>query len=634
MPSSELSELIELLAKCQELAARIAMPSPATFPFDLSIAPADTPAPESGDEITVTRYGQLFPITVAGTETNTVVAPSLPNQKFTIYCVLCSSGSRTVTFPSAFNKDGDVSYVISETGDHVTFESVPIGSDSYAWRRIRLELEDRVDSIALISSVYHLGEAGMVRADDTDDYSVATGQANQVIFQAALDNLKKYGTDPHRTIIHLPGGRHVIDWGTTTTISDANGADVEACLYTQPDTWGGIIQGVGSGRIQQAGLDQQAPGGTDSQQGTMSALVGVGDEPTVATAMLVLDSSSKVTVRDMAFHGRSVHSVSRYANTIGYAMTCGNGNIGSNLHKCDNLTFDKFETCISLGILAATHTEGAGNDTSEFNTIHFEDADTAVVFASKNCLDHTFRRIVYNSVEDAFRIYGGGGLRFYDGFSGTQLARFLAFPRLGANEWIGFAQGQFVVNSMMAHNTVAQDADTIWVDMSDWNPAVVETKPCCQITFNNLHDKDPDAITFNPKFDVMGRVTLNLIECINLGDECLRMIDDGSAYFPVVTMERCMLGISAALDANLIHADSASGENFDFKGINNYDYFGSGGGFRRHRDFHYINGVLQSPNALFVTDTDSSVEGRIWYDDSENKIKLRTNAGVETITSA
>ena len=37
---------------------------------------------------------------------------------------------------------------------------------------------------------------------------------------------------------------------------------------------------------------------------------------------------------------------------------------------------------------------------------------------------------------------------------------------------------------------------------------------------------------------------------------------------------------------------------------------------------------------LQITDSDSSVEGDVWYDASEDKLKFRTAAGVETITSA
>lgn len=37
---------------------------------------------------------------------------------------------------------------------------------------------------------------------------------------------------------------------------------------------------------------------------------------------------------------------------------------------------------------------------------------------------------------------------------------------------------------------------------------------------------------------------------------------------------------------------------------------------------------------LMITDTDSTVEGDIWYDASEDKLKFKTAAGVETVTSA
>ena len=37
---------------------------------------------------------------------------------------------------------------------------------------------------------------------------------------------------------------------------------------------------------------------------------------------------------------------------------------------------------------------------------------------------------------------------------------------------------------------------------------------------------------------------------------------------------------------------------------------------------------------LQITDTDGAVEGQLWYDASEDKLKFKTAAGVETITSA
>lgn len=39
------------------------------------------------------------------------------------------------------------------------------------------------------------------------------------------------------------------------------------------------------------------------------------------------------------------------------------------------------------------------------------------------------------------------------------------------------------------------------------------------------------------------------------------------------------------------------------------------------------------PITLFITDTDGTTEGEIWYDASEDKLKFKTAAGVETITS-
>lgn len=44
--------------------------------------------------------------------------------------------------------------------------------------------------------------------------------------------------------------------------------------------------------------------------------------------------------------------------------------------------------------------------------------------------------------------------------------------------------------------------------------------------------------------------------------------------------------------------------------------------------------TLTNHLTLHITDTDGDTEGDIWYDESEDKIKFKTAAGVETITSA
>ena len=45
-----------------------------------------------------------------------------------------------------------------------------------------------------------------------------------------------------------------------------------------------------------------------------------------------------------------------------------------------------------------------------------------------------------------------------------------------------------------------------------------------------------------------------------------------------------------------------------------------------------ITNLLQM--RLLVTDTDGDVDGELWYDDSENKLKFRGNGATETITSS
>jgi hypothetical protein len=618
-----------------------------TLLYELNAAPYETPDPGTGEVIAVTRWGEMIPIRVAGTETNTVLAPTGANQSFTIYCVERTDGARTVTFPEPINMDGDLTYVFDLTGDHATFTSVPIGGGEYAWKCTHSgggalgdlpddieELEERIESIALISSVYNLEEAGMVRAVDAADYSVETAEANQIIFQAALTNLKKYADAAHRTAIHLPAGQWAIPY-TGTTFTDASGADVVASLVTPNDCWGATIQGVGRCRIQQIRDPFLSIGSSDTQQGTHSSLVGVGTEPTTPTAMLCLNRAKGVTVRDMSFHGRVLSTEARYEDAIGIAVIKeAAGTIGSGEHEFERLTFDKFGTCISLGIPHTAHSIGENNDVCRFHSMYFEDATSAVTFASQNSLYHQFDHTMYNAVDDCFTIYGGGGLYFDGGFAASHPLTFLKFPRLGANETIGFKQGQFIVKNMMAHGVDGTSYLTTWIDMSAWSDSPVEDKPTCQFVFEDLHVKPDNVNTYPSKFDVFGRCTLDLVRCINLGEECLRLRDYTSAYFPVVTLRECMLACGSTNEIALLHADSLSGEVFDVTGLNNRDYFGAGGGFRKHRDFRWINGTQLPFTQLALTDTDATLEGTIWYDASEDKLKFKTGAGVETITSA
>ena len=47
------------------------------------------------------------------------------------------------------------------------------------------------------------------------------------------------------------------------------------------------------------------------------------------------------------------------------------------------------------------------------------------------------------------------------------------------------------------------------------------------------------------------------------------------------------------------------------------------------------NGTVSAPTlVLKVTDTDGTTEGELWYDNSEDKLKFKTSAGVATVTSA
>jgi len=44
-------------------------------------------------------------------------------------------------------------------------------------------------------------------------------------------------------------------------------------------------------------------------------------------------------------------------------------------------------------------------------------------------------------------------------------------------------------------------------------------------------------------------------------------------------------------------------------------------------------GTMTSYLGIYVTDTDSTVKGNFWYDNSENKFKFGTGTGTQTVTS-
>lgn len=58
--------------------------------------------------------------------------------------------------------------------------------------------------------------------------------------------------------------------------------------------------------------------------------------------------------------------------------------------------------------------------------------------------------------------------------------------------------------------------------------------------------------------------------------------------------------------------------------------------------YNVINNITYSSTGLAlgtylvlnITDTDGTAEGSLWYDASEDKLKFKTAAGVETITSS
>lgn len=111
---------------------------------DISKAPSEVLDPGTGAAIVVDRWNQIIPLTIAGTETNTLAAPLNANQKLRIHVATYTSGARTITVASGINKDGDTTLVFDAAEEFVVLESMPVSATGtspalYEWRVVASE---------------------------------------------------------------------------------------------------------------------------------------------------------------------------------------------------------------------------------------------------------------------------------------------------------------------------------------------------------------------------------------------------------------------------------------------------------------------------------------------------------------
>jgi len=83
----------------------------------------------------------------------------------------------------------------------------------------------------------------------------------------------------------------------------------------------------------------------------------------------------------------------------------------------------------------------------------------------------------------------------------------------------------------------------------------------------------------------------------------------------------------AGNDANVQYGEDGSGLDVMFRGATASAY----AWWDEANDSFSFAGIAHL--RLNITDTDGTLEGQIWYDASEDKIKFKTAASVETVTS-
>ena len=116
------------------------MGSPHDILHDLQDAPHCAFDPGTAAAIVVTRWGHTVPLTIAGTETNTLANPTGPGMRVKIVASVVTSGTRAVTVAAAFNASGNTILTFDTVGDMAILESYPAGLESdgktpkYRWK--------------------------------------------------------------------------------------------------------------------------------------------------------------------------------------------------------------------------------------------------------------------------------------------------------------------------------------------------------------------------------------------------------------------------------------------------------------------------------------------------------------------
>lgn len=116
--------------------------NPHNTPARLTEANFSVLDPGDGNTIPYQKWNQSCSLTVAGTETRVIPAPTKEGQRQTIFCAVNAGADTctvTVADSSYFTGANDASLTFNAVDDLVVLESVHVGSDVYEWRVVAAE---------------------------------------------------------------------------------------------------------------------------------------------------------------------------------------------------------------------------------------------------------------------------------------------------------------------------------------------------------------------------------------------------------------------------------------------------------------------------------------------------------------
>ncbi len=111
------------------------MSTPARIPFILHDAQCEIADPGNAGVIVVNKSLSVMNLISTAAQTRTLSLPTKQGVLFTMH-MQTDGGDITLTVASAYNETGDTTFVFSEVGQHITFQSFATSAGVYFWRVI------------------------------------------------------------------------------------------------------------------------------------------------------------------------------------------------------------------------------------------------------------------------------------------------------------------------------------------------------------------------------------------------------------------------------------------------------------------------------------------------------------------